>query len=224
MENSLANCLEYFAAHYPLIIPISILIAVAAIHSADYIRIGIYGMVDDWENTYPLKFKPFLEGLFLPNESRDYLALKAAVSEFYEKNSRLVHAENSERPYSLKVNGTYKYLRCHSEEHLKDLKHLVSLWEALHAQPWCHGHTLYVKSDFEAAFNVADGIGGLGGIAVLLLHVFALFVGLTSFKYLPTLTMGALVFYSVLLTTRKVVRLTKKFKKHIADPNAHKES
>lgn len=209
---NLVQFLAYFSDWYPIIIPAAVLVLAGVALLLDRCRVWVIGYADDFENgPYKEYVAAFFRRVFNTSDNEDLVAALRVLKETYA-STRSTDWRSDLGKYWVQVDQYYKYLYLsgHATEAqgaaLQTVASKVSkktLWD--------------IRSDWELPRST-DTVRNFFAALCLLACI------LCAYKLLPEITIGCAIGYCVLRTARGTVRIGKKLKAHIADPNAHKET
>lgn len=209
---NLAQFMAYFGSWYPIIIPVTVVGVTLVALVLDWIRCWIIGYADDFENgPYKKYVVPLLERIFSVTHDKNVIdalsVLKdGRVSTYtgdFRKGGDAFRAEVNQYDKYLYIYPTATAEQVNAFHYLRNVLSDKQLWNV--RLNW------ELPSSAEISRNFS-------------MYVFVLGLVLTAYKFLPEVTVGCVIGYCVLRVARSTVRIGKKLKAHITDPNAHKET
>lgn len=191
---NLANFLAYFGDYYPILIPsIALLLLLSGI-MLDQLRVWVITYVDEGENgPYKTYIIPLLCKLYGVTPDLDASGLYT---------SSFGRGQSTPHCTKLPISGTYLY--------------------AYDKEPFGRAMA-YLKSYGEEKLLYQLKETNAGPFLCTVLSFMVALLGLLAYKFLPALTVGAIVAYAVMRLARSILRLTKRFNKHIGDGHGVKE-
>lgn len=233
MENiTITQFLAYFNSWYPLIIPCVALLVATASFVLDWVRAWVVAYVDDNESgPYKMYVEPFLRKLFFGDEP----TMESVNQEKFYYLPRILDWFDDDdvaarRDHVVVVNGHWKYAWVRSAEDVDMTKKLIERFGAYGVSAIRNGYEVTLDGIKICRYNTLESTyraqmseyQGKSVIIRLLVLSSAMITLLTAYKFLPSITVGCVVGYGVLRLARSTVRLGKRLKAHITDPNAHK--
>lgn len=209
MENySLADFIGYFSSYYPVIIPSTIALFVFSAYVLDLLRIGVVHYVDEGESGpykgYVLPALNKLLGLRTKSEAPDWMQLVNSSHTVGSISPRLFYKEKL----------GYKYACSNYSEDIKRIQKYKDKCDGVEEEALLFKCLYTSEHKTHTVFDTALELG---------LRLAVILMALTAYKFLPELTIGALVGYAVLRIARFTTRLGKKFNKHISDGHGVKQ-
>ena len=205
---NLASFLAYFGSYYPILLPsIALLLGVIAV-MLDQLRVWVITYVDEGESgPYKRYVIPFLRKLL---NLRDEEEAKSIGWHQEVLNLGIRGGGN--------VNGgteVYAFLTMHvSPTKAKELQRIIDKYGLSEEKDLYHHVKYGVDLSGDYTLKPEPDIHIVGES---LLWAALITAGLTAYKFLPEITIGCLVGYAVMRLARSIVRLTKRFNKHISD-------
>jgi hypothetical protein len=203
MENiNIADFISYFGSYYPVIIPVLITLLIISSYVLDLIRAWCIKYVDEGESgpykEYVLPALNKLLGLRTKSDVPDWMQLVHSSFTSGSISPRMV--------YSIKLGS--KYACSNYSEDIKRIQKYKDKCDGVEEEALLFKCLYTSEHKTHTVFDTALELG---------LRLAVILMALTAYKFLPELTIGALIGYAVLRVARSVVRLTKRFNKHISD-------
>ena len=193
---TLANFLAYFGAYYPLLIPCIALLLLVSSTMLDQLRVWVITYVDEGESgPYKTYVVPLLYKLYGIGNTEVYPP--------FDREYTSVSTKGNEHTYNhtLPVGG--KVLSSNYNSHIRKAKE-------------------YLEEHGEEAL-LSHYLKERGPVLCTAICLAILSLALTAYKFLPAITVGSIVAYAVMRLARSIVRLTKRFNKHVGDGHGPKE-
>lgn len=209
MEYSISNFLTYFGTWYPVIIPATVGFIVLLATLLDWCRIGIMGYADDFETTIDLYIVPLLRRIIFSEDGTGKIRGRATDTRNGDAWGNLGDLRKSGSEYYVSTHSYWDTIKCSNkldaEVISKRLKRLAVT-----------GGTRAFVRGLRDGENCSPSL--IFALGVILFGILAV---LGAYSVFPVVTIAIASGYFTLRLTRSVVRLTKKFKSHVTDPEAH---
>lgn len=214
---NISQFMGYFGSYYPTILPVFVALCIISAYVLDLLRVWTIAYVDEGETgPYKRYVSTFLHKL-VGNEPQK-LAVGDLVSIREAKLARISDSPKEKQDiyyeYPMVHNGVeyFFYLRTQrgkakilSEKypHLSQ-KVFLDILDKGSLSKYCSDYEKVVWNPMDTAFDLFIWLVLAGAL-------------LAAYKFLPAITVGTIIGYCVLRLARSIVRLTKKFNKHISD-------
>jgi len=218
---SIIDFIDYFTSYYYAIVPSVLLLLSVLFAFLDGARVWLLGWVDDFETTYKSVFVPWLESIFFtPIKVPKLKGALNCTDSYYGKEKQTykvgqVLKGSSSSAYHVRVGGYWRYLVFTNKEDALAVSAYVKTLKSSEVTKLARDPDKFFSNEPKKPDTHVTFL-------YLTFVLFVLFLVLLAYKLLPTLTVVTVTTIASAFVVRKVVRIGKKLKAHISDPDAHK--
>jgi len=212
---NISQFMGYFGSYYPIILPVFVALCIISAYVLDIIRVGAVSYVDEGESgPYKRYVSTFFHKLmdnepFGETKTHSIKSDEAINLKVYCKNYQIGRDDADH-----KVEHQGKTISVYYEYQLDKLRDFLKRHPDISLDLLLE---LIEKGNDHPIFKAEEVWDPFDTLKELVIYLVIFMLGLTAYKFLPAITVGAIVGYCVLRLARSIVRLTKKFNKHISD-------